>query len=317
MPKLFSNQNKKLLRQVDKPEKDLNKFICENWKLLFPKLTLIASEFPLRGNARSIGTNGRIDILAYNDQTKRFVILELKKDYDKNITEQAADYRDYIQDNFSDVYLLSNQKYEVNLPKYTEVSNQQIEIILIAKKFNINQIERVKKNKENITLIRYYWFEEDLIFIDYINNDPDDEKIEAMNTKKVQQIGAIINQDPDLFEIDRYFNVKSEAKEVFTFFYNFLKSKDFVTLIPQQVVMKVKFRNTSFSAIGSAGRGGKKKVLQINTNIDITALKEVEFEDRIRPNLPKKGSLGTERYEVYLKDIDDARRFCEFIDFIL
>ena len=107
MPKLFSTQTKKFLKQIDKPEKDLNKFICENWKSLFPKLTFIASEFPIKGNVRSIGTNGRMDIVAYNPQTKRFVIFELKKDYDRNITDQAADYRDYVQDNFSEIYLLS------------------------------------------------------------------------------------------------------------------------------------------------------------------------------------------------------------------
>lgn len=100
MPKLFSSKNKVFLKQIDKSEKDLNKFICDNWKNLFPKLTFIASEFPLKGNVRSIGTNGRMDILAYNSQTKRFVIFELKKDYDRNIIEQAADYRDDIQDNF-------------------------------------------------------------------------------------------------------------------------------------------------------------------------------------------------------------------------
>lgn len=313
MPKLFSNHDKKFLKQVDKPEKDLNKFICENWKSLFPKLIFISSEFPLKGNVRSIGTNGRIDILAYNPVTKRFVIFELKKDYDKNITEQSADYRDYITDNFSDIYLKTTQKYDIHLPKYVEISSEQIEIILIAKRFSITQIERVKKKENTITLIRYYWFEEDLIFIDYINNDPDDEKIESVNTRKVQQIGAIVNQDPDLFEIDRYFNVKIESKEVFTIFYNFLKSKGEASLEPMQVIMKVWFKEHTFSAVGSAGKGSSKKVLQINTNIDVSKMINVNFEDRIRPNEKKKGSLGTERFEVYLRNIEDVNIFCNFI----
>lgn len=315
MPKLFSTQNKKFLKQVDKSEKDLNKFICDNWVALFPKLTLISSEFPLKGNVRSIGTNGRMDILAYNPLTKRFVIFELKKDYDRNITDQAADYRDYVQDNFSEVYLHSTQKYDIELPKYIEINANQVEIILIAKRFSITQIERVKKQKENtITLIKYFWFEDDLIFIDYINNDPDEEKIESMNTKKVQQIGSIINQDPDSFEIDRYFNLKQEAKQIFTHFHNFLKTRGEVTLEPQQVVMKVRFKDYTFSAVGSAGKGGSKKVLQINTNIDISDMQNVRFEDRVRPDKPKKGSLGTERYEVYFKNMEDMEIFEHFLN---
>lgn len=314
MPKLFSTQNKKFLKQVDKSEKDLNKFICDNWKALFPKLTLISSEFPLKGNVRSIGTNGRMDILAYNPQTKRFVIFELKKDYDRNITDQAADYRDYVQDNFSDTYLHSTQKYDIELPKFTEINANQVEVILIAKRFSITQIERIKKQKENlITLIKYFWFEDDLIFIDYINNDPDEEKIESINTKKVQQIGAIVNQDPDSFEIDRYFNLKQEAKQIFTHFYNFLKVRGEIILEPQQVVMKVRFKEHTFSAIGSGGKGGSKKMLQINTNIDVSTIQNVKFEDRVRPGEKKKGSLGTERYEVYFKDIEDMINFEDFL----
>jgi hypothetical protein len=54
MPKLFSNINKKFLVQIDKPERELNKFICENWNNLFPKLIFIASEFPLKGSVRSL-----------------------------------------------------------------------------------------------------------------------------------------------------------------------------------------------------------------------------------------------------------------------
>ncbi len=314
MPKLFSSSNKKFLKQINKSEIALNKFICDNWNDLFPKLTFISSEFPLKGNVRSIGTSGRIDILAYNPNSKRFVIFEIKKDYDKNITDQAADYRDYVQDNFSDVYLNATQRYDIALPKFTEIANNQVEIVLLAKKFNINQIERVKKQKENtVTLIKYFWFEEDLIFIDYVNNDPDEEKIESTNTKKVQQIGLIVAQDPDLYEIDRFFHLKPASKDVFIYFYDFLKTKGEVTIEPQQTVMKVRQKETTFSVIGSGGKGPMKKVLQINTNIDVFELKNVAFEDRVRPNQKKKGSLGSERFEVYFKDIDDMKQFIQYV----
>lgn len=189
MPKLFSNNRKKLFSIIDKPERELNKFICENWNILFPKLTFIVSEFSLIGNVRSSGNDGRIDVLAYNPENNKFVIFELKKNYDKNITDQAGDYRDYIQDNFAEIYLHATQKYNIELPKFTKINQSNIEIVLIAKKFSLTQINRVKKMKENnITLIKYFWFEEDLILIDYINNDPDDEKIENINTKRIRDI---------------------------------------------------------------------------------------------------------------------------------
>ena len=102
MPQLYSSKNGTFLRVVEKSEKELNKFICEKWKHLFPQYLFIKGEFLLNGNVRAAGNGGRIDILAYNPVTHRFVIFELKKDYDRNITDQAADYRDFVQDNFAE-----------------------------------------------------------------------------------------------------------------------------------------------------------------------------------------------------------------------
>ncbi|MDR2791057.1 MAG: hypothetical protein LBB59_08815 [Campylobacteraceae bacterium] len=316
MPKLFSNSNKKFLLQIDKPEKELNKFICENWKDLFPKYIFIASEFPLKGNVRSLGSNGRIDILGYNPETKKFIIFELKKDYDKNITDQSADYRDYVQDNFSDVYLYATQRYEVSLPKFTTINQDKIEIILIAKKFSLTQIDRVKKIKDNnITLIKYFWFENDLIFIDYINNDPDDIKIENTNTKKINEIKNIIAQDPEMFEIEQFFGKYIAGKEIFLLFLKFLKIKGGVELDFKQTKIGVKIANTTFSIIRQGGQGRRKSILQINTDIDVTSLSnEIQIDDRVRSDdQKKKGSLGLERYEIFFRNSEEIHFFSDFI----
>lgn len=315
MPKLFSNQNKKFLNIIDKPERELNKFICENWNDLFPTLTFIASEFPLTGIVRSLGTNGRIDILAYNPKSKKFVIFELKRNYDKNITDQVADYRDYVQDNFSEVYLQSLQKYDVMLPKYGEINRNNIEIILIAKQFNLSQVERVKRNKEgNITLIKYYWFEDDLIFIDYINNDPDDLKVDDTNSKKINAIKNIVNQDPEMFEIERFFGLKTESKECFILLLNLLKDLGNVELNYQQTKIKIVIYQQTLSIIGLGGKTGRKAILQVNTDIDITSCNDIIYDDRYRgEGVKKKGSVGNERYEVFLRNNTEMKLFFDLI----
>ena len=210
MAKLFSASDKSVLKQVNKSESALNKFICENFVELFPKLTFIKREFVLTGNVRTSGTNGRIDIFAYNADTKRFVIFELKKDFDKNITDQAADYRDFIEDNFAEIYLLATQTLNITLPKHSEIEKNRIEIILIAKVFSATQIDRVNKIKENlITLIKYYWFENDLVFIDYVNNAPKEDETDTTNEKKanprtknsIEDLQALIKNSSDKEEI--------------------------------------------------------------------------------------------------------------------
>ncbi len=183
------------------------------------------------------------------------------------------------------------------------------------KKFNLSQIEKIKKNKNNnITLIKYYWFEEDLIFIDYVNNDPDDVKIENANTKKVNEIKNIINQDPEYFEIDRFFSLKAESKEAFMIFLGYLKSKGNVDLEFQQSKIKAKVNANSFSIIGYGGKTGRKSILQINTNIDVTDLKDIIIDDRYRgEGVKMKGSLGSERYEVFIRNEEEVNAFCDFI----
>ncbi|MEG1037024.1 MAG: hypothetical protein RSE22_01535, partial [Mucinivorans sp.] len=319
MPKLFSSQSKKFLMQIDKPEKDLNQFICDNWLSLFPHLKLVASEFSLAGNVREIDKSGRIDILAYNPSTRKFVVFELKKDYDRNITQQASDYLDFVQENFEKVYLGAYQTYKCDLPEFTQVIRDQVEIVLIAKRFNPTHIERVKKSKgNNITLIKYYWFEDNLIFIDYINNDPDAVNIESINAKKINKIKQIVDQDPDYSAIEQYFGLKPEAKIAFTYFYEFLKKLTNIAIEAQQSKMKVTTSNTSFSVIGMGGKTGRKAILQINTNIDVLAhqkLDNIIIEDRYRgEGQKKKGSLGSERYELYIRSQDEMQQFCAFLE---
>lgn len=308
MPKLFSSASQKFLKQVSKPESALKQFICEHWKFLFPHLAFIASEFPLKGNVRSVGSSGRLDVLAYNPSSKRFVIFELKKDYDRNIAEQVADYRDYIEENFADVYLRSLQQYGISLPNFQEMDFRQVEIVIVAKKFSPTHLEKVKKNKErNVTLIRYFWFEDDFIFIDYLNNDPDEAQAESIDSKKVRLVKEIVNQDPDLYEIDRFFNLKQASKEVFLMFYEWLKSKGEVRIEPKQVLLKVYFQHHTFSAIGYAGKVASKQILQINANIDLTGVQGLLVEDRIRQDGKKKGSLASERYEIRIRNKDEMR----------
>lgn len=316
MIRLFSSINKRFLKSVDKSESGLNKFLSENWIDFFPQFKFIKNEFTLDGNVRGKGTAGRIDILAYNPKSKKFIVIELKRDFDKNIRNQASDYKDFIEDNFADIYLLATHKYEVELPKYTELQKDSIELVLIAKEFNNLDVEKAKKSKGEITLIRYMWFEEELLLIDYLNNDPL-ELIEKENTEKIKKIRAIIDNKPvndTITEIDMFFHKKDEAKRLFVIFYELLKGIAPVEIEAQQTKIKVRINEKTFSVVGFGGKTGRKSYLQINTDIDeITSVKNLIIDDRVRPGEKKKGSLGTERYEAYLKTEEELYKMFDAI----
>ena len=66
--------------------------------------------------------------------------------------------------------------------------------------------------------------------------------------------------------------------------------------------------------MGFGGKGPRKSFLQINTDIDeITFGENLTIDDRIRPGAKKKGSLGVERYEVYLKNENEVYKMFETI----
>lgn len=317
MIRIFSSSNKKFLKSVHKSEAELNLFLSVNWNDFFPQFQFIKSEFTLDGNVRSKNSSaGRIDILAFNPKSKKFIIIELKKDFDKNIRNQASDYKDFVEDNFADIYLLSTQKYDVELPKFTEIAKDCIDLILIAKEFSHLDVDKAKKSKGEITLIRYMWFEDELLLIDYLNNDPL-ELIEKENTEKIKKIKAIIDNKPvndDISEVDMFFHKKDEAKRLFIIFYELLKSLASVEIEAQQTKIKVSINSTNFSIIGIGGKGPRKAFLQINTDITEVSLNEIlDFDDRIRPGQKKKGSLGVERYEVYIKSEEDVYKLFDII----
>lgn len=313
MLKLYSTDNKKFLKTIHKSETELNKFLSDNWKHFFPQYTFIKSEFTLEGNVRSKGGSGRIDILAFNHKSNKFVVFELKRDVDKNIRTQVGDYKDFIEENFAKIYLLSTQKYEVPLPKYEAISEESIEVVMIAKTFPSKDIDKTRRGVNEITLIKYLWFENQLLLIDYLNNDPDD-LIEKANAEKIKKIKSIVNDKPELADAESFLYGKEEAKRLFRILYEYLKNLGEVSVVAQASKIKVEFGEETFSVIGYAGKTGRKCFLVINTNItEITTMGSI-VEDRVRPGKKMKGSLGSQRYEVFIKEEEELLTMLSIIE---
>lgn len=286
---------------VNKSEAELNQFLSDNWSQFFPHFLFVKSEFILDGNVRSKGGSGRIDILAFNPKSKKFIVFELKKESDKNIRNQAGDYRDFIEDNFAKIYLVATQKYHVKLPLYNDISEESIEVIMVAKTFSATDVEKARRSKKNeITLIKYLWFEDELLLIDYLNNDPDD-IIEKENQEKIKKIKEIIENKSGIADVEAFLFGKEEAKRLFKILHEYLNKIGDPIVEVQASKIKLSFKGLTFSIIGYAGKTGRKCFLVINTNIDKVKdeLNEI-VDDRFRPDGTKKGSIGSERYEVFI-----------------
>lgn len=173
MVKLFSTTQRAFLKNIQNSEAQLNRFFSEHWEYFFPQYTFIKSEFPLDGIVRTSGSRGRIDILAFNPSSNKFVVFELKRDYSKNIKSQADDYRYAIIRDFHKIHNSCTDDWDARIPRPKSMVQDSIETVLIAGVFFPTDIEMVNNFKsDEITLIKYSWFENDLLLIEYLNIKP-------------------------------------------------------------------------------------------------------------------------------------------------
>lgn len=97
-------------------------------------------------------------------------------------------------------------------------------------------------------------------------------------------------------------------------FLNLLKTKGNVELSFAQTKIAIKINNATFSAISGSGKGTRKTILQINTNFDVSQLFNIVIDDRFRgEGVKMKGSLGIERYEVFLRNEEEVKLFYDSI----
>jgi len=162
---LIDLANKNRFDELMISERELSDLLFRYWVTIFPDLRLIQREFTLKGEVRNNYESGRIDFFAYNKRYKRFVIIELKTDYDKNIRNQIFDYVDFVEDNFSYILLQSKQ-----IIPDIKINNKAIELILISKQFKTNDYKRIQKIHYPTRLITYRLFQNHQILLDQFDN---------------------------------------------------------------------------------------------------------------------------------------------------
>ena len=127
-------------------------------------------------------------------------------------------------------------------------------------------------------------------------------------------IKSIIDNKPELADAESFLFGKEEAKRLFRIFYEYLKELGGVTVQAQATKIKVEIGNETFSVIGYAGKTGRKCFLVFNTNIEEVKTLGSIVDDRIRPGQKKKGSIGGERYEVFVSTEEELLNLLSIIE---
>ncbi len=129
---LFQNKSGKLEKIKElkfKLEKDVQKLTEDNIATIF-SLKFIVSEFQLN--------NLRIDTLAFDEETKSFVIIEYKRDRSFSVVDQGFAYLSLMLNNKADFILEYNERMKDNLRK-DDIDWSQTRVVFVAESFTTYQ----------------------------------------------------------------------------------------------------------------------------------------------------------------------------------
>jgi predicted transport protein/RecB family endonuclease NucS len=269
-----------------KLEKEIQTLVEFNLGVLFG-LQLVKSEFVM--------SDVRIDSLAYDKETKSFVIIEYKKDRAFSVFDQGMSYLSLMLNYRADVVLEYNERCGGVL-KRTDVDWTQSRVIFVSPFFTSYQLDAVNFRDLPIEIWEIHRFENDILEIEQHKPYSTTASIRTVS-KKSAEVEAVSKEVKTFTEEDHLSNADLEVVELYTHF------KELVLSIGPDVQLKpmkfyLAFRsNTNFTDVVI-----QKRSLKLSLNIPIGKLDDPK---KIARDVSNVGHWGNGDYEIQMKDDND------------
>lgn len=271
-----------------KLEKDIQILVEKNLKTLL-RLDFIRSEFPLN--------NFRIDTLAFDNETKSFVIIEYKRDKNFSVIDQGYAYLSLMLNNKADFILEFNESQHTTL-KRTDVDWSQSKVIFISPQFTNYQREAINFKDLPIELWEIKRFENETISFEQIQKTSTKESIKTIS-RNDETVETVSKEVKVYTEQD---HIQKITSEITLELYRQLKERllnldDNVTIQPKKHWISFTIDNNIFSDIVLQNSG-----LKIYVN-----LKRGDLQDpkQIVRDVSNIGHYGNGAYEIKFNDLDD------------
>lgn len=162
-------------------EKDLQLLTEANLEEVFG-LRFIATEFALQ--------NFRIDTLAYDEETRSFVIIEYKKDKSFSVIDQGFSYLSLLLNNKAEFVLAFNEKNNKSLSK-DDIDWKQSRVLFLAQSFTPYQLNAIGFKDLPIELWEVKKHENALILFSQVKPFNKSESIKTISKDtKIQKISS-------------------------------------------------------------------------------------------------------------------------------
>ena len=194
---IYKNSKEILSRLNEKQfklEKDIQLLFESNLGLL-TGLKFIKSEFTIKSN--------RIDTLAFDEESKSFVIIEYKRNQNYSVIDQGVSYLNLMLEYKADFIVEYNETQSENL-KRNDIDWSQTRIIFVSPSFTEFQKQSSNFKDLSIELWEIKQFENDLIIVNPVKKSKS-----APSIKQVQQ-----SEDSEISKIAKEIIVYTEEEHL-------------------------------------------------------------------------------------------------------
>jgi len=282
--------NKGNLERIDKIdfklEREIQKITEENLELIFG-LNFVKSEFQLN--------NLRMDTLAFDKETRSFVIIEFKRSSNFSVIDQGFAYLALLLNNKADFILEYNESKDITLGR-NDVDWSQSRVIFVAPQFTRYQRQAIDFKDLPIELWEVTKYKNENILFNQLKASRSSESITKLSSKS--EIVQKVSDEVKVYtEEDHLLNVSDEIKEL----YDELKQR--ICLLGEEVEIKP----TKLYLAFKSGTNFTDITLQRDKIKIWFNLHKGQLDDPrdISKDVSNVGHWGNGDYEVIIKPDDD------------
>ncbi|WP_242690771.1 DUF5655 domain-containing protein [Enterococcus hirae] len=267
-------------------EKELQLLVESNLEVLF-NLKFVATEFSV--------ADFRLDTVAYDEETKSFVIIEYKKGKRFSVIDQGYAYLNTLLAHKGEFVLNYNEQYPDQIKRISEIEWSQTRVIFVANDYTNYQYGAVNNPNLPIDLVTVKKYANGLIDVETMNKT--DSK-QAKTTKQDDQEEA--NKKGLSKEIKVYTEEEHLVKGSIEIQELYEELKEIILSWDSNIRIKpVKLYNSFKLKRNIVDILVQKKALKIWINLKYGELNDPE---NITRNVSETGHWGTGDYEIVMKD---------------
>ncbi len=250
-------------------------------------LEMVASEFTIKDR--------RIDTLAYDPQTKSFVIIEYKRDKNSSVFDQGITYLGLMLNNMADFVLEYNEKAKTPLRK-SDVDWKQTRVAFVSTDFTAIQIEATNFKDLAIELWQVKRYAKDTIAITPIKKSKSAPSIKPLaSADPTSIVGKVVATIVVYTEDDL---LKNKSEETISLYERYkeaiLNLHNNIEVVPLKHYVAFKIENRNICEIEVQKVGFKLTInKKLGTLIDSLG---------IAKDVSKVGHLGVGDYQIKVSD---------------